>query len=370
VIQRTFLSLILLLANVPPALSQQPASSPLPSTQKPAATQTQNPPEIDSQDVVKISTNLVQVDAVVTKDGKQVTDLTADDFELFEDGKAQTITNFSYISNVSGPPVEPPAKPPAKDKTAPPIPPAVTRPQDVRRTVALVVDDLGMSVQSIADARRLTRKFINEQLAPNDLVAIIHTSGEVGALQQFTTDRRILNNAIDRLRWYPCSRAGVHVFAPLGTPETPIDAPCGGSRNINGTLQALKFIVEGMHELPGRKSVVLMSDALPIETQEPGTVTLTPGDGDLADVRTNYTEQLKRVAELAIRSSVVIYAVDTRGLAYTGITAADSTFNAMVLSPGMPPTATSRQITNTINSTLSARSMALITGRECAYCCS
>jgi len=364
VIQRTFLSLILLLANVPPALSQQPASSPLPSTQKPAATQTQNPPEIDSQDVVKISTNLVQVDAVVTKDGKQVTDLTADDFELFEDGKAQTITNFSYISNVSGPPVAPPAKPSAKDKTAPPIPPAVTRPQDVRRTVALVVDDLGMSVQSIADARRLTRKFINEQLAPNDLVAIIHTSGEVGALQQFTTDRRILNNAIDRLRWYPCSRAGVHVFAPLGTPETPIDAPCGGSRNINGTLQALKFIVEGMHELPGRKSVVLMSDALPIETQEPGTVTLTPGDGDLADVRTNYTEQLKRVAELAIRSSVVIYAVDTRGLAYTGITAADSTFNPMSGVNGRAPTSTARQITNTINSTLSARSTALIAGRE------
>jgi VWFA-related protein len=363
-IRRNLFALFVSIISLNMAVGQQ-TQQPLPLPQnKTPTTQTQNPPEIDTQDVVKISTNLVQVDAVVTKDGKQVTDLTADDFELFEDGKPQTITNFSYISNIIGPPAAPPAKLSAKDKTAPPIPPAVTRPQDVRRTVALVVDDLGMSVQSVADARRLTRKFINEQLAPNDLVAIIHTSGEVGALQQFTTDRRILNNAIDRLRWYPCSRAGVHVFAPLGTPETPIDAPCGGSRNINGTLQALKFIVEGMRELPGRKSVVLMSDTLPIETQEPGTVTLTPGDGDLADVRTNYTEQLKRVAELAIRSSVVIYAVDTRGLVYTGMTAADSTFNAMSGVNGRAPTATARQITNTINSTLSARATALIAGRE------
>jgi VWFA-related protein len=364
VIQRTFLSLILVLANLPLAFSQQPVSSPTPSPQKPAQSQTQNPAEVDSQDVVKISTNLVQVDAVVTKGDKLVTDLTADDFELFEDGKPQAITNFSYISNVTGAPAAPPAKAAAKDKIAPPVPPAVTRPQDVRRTVALVVDDLGMAFNSIADARRLTRKFINEQLAPNDLVAIIHTSGEVGSLQQFTTDRRVLNNAIDRLRWYPCSRGGAQVFTPVSTEATPGDAPCGGTRNIRGTLQALKFIVEGMRELPGRKSLVLMSDSLPIETQEPGTVNLTPGDGDLADNRTDYTAQLKKVAELAIRSSVVIYSIDTRGLAYTGITAADSMFNPMSGTMGRAPTATARQITNTINSTMSARSTAMITGRE------
>ncbi len=57
------------------------------------------PPEQDD-DVVRITTSLVQLDAVVTRDGKQVTDLKAEDFEIFEDGKAQTITNFSYISTV------------------------------------------------------------------------------------------------------------------------------------------------------------------------------------------------------------------------------------------------------------------------------
>ena len=305
------------------ATGQQPQQRPTTEPPKPATAQPQNPPEAESQDVVKITTNLVQVDAVVTKDGKQITDLKGEDFQLFEDGKPQTITEFSYISNVPTAPANVAATPPAKDKTAAPVIPPAVRPHDVRRTIALVIDDLGMSVQSISLARSQARKLINEQLQPNDLVAIIHTSGEVGALQQFTTDRRVLYNAIDRLRWYPCSRAGVHVFAPVGSPTVPWELPCGSSQNIKQTLQALRFIVEGMRDLPGRKSLVLLSDQLPVETQEPATVTLTPGDGDLADDRTNYLGQLKKVAELAIRASVVIYAVDTRGLAYTGITAAD-----------------------------------------------
>ena len=46
----------------------------------------------DPQDVVRVTTSLVQVDVVVTKDGKQVTDLKAEDFEILEDGRRQLIT--------------------------------------------------------------------------------------------------------------------------------------------------------------------------------------------------------------------------------------------------------------------------------------
>ena len=205
---RVLLTVFLIASVLCPVTAQQPQSPP-PPPQKSTTTQQQTPPDVDSQDVVRITTNLVQIDAVVTKDGKHVIDLQPEEFELFEDGHPQTITNFSYISNVPTEASTNVAKTPPpnnKDKTAPPVPPAVARPQDVRRTVALVVDDLGMSFQSVSLARSQARKFINEQLQPNDLVAIIHTSGEVGALQQFTTDRRMIYNAIDRLRWYPCSR--------------------------------------------------------------------------------------------------------------------------------------------------------------------
>ena len=357
-VQSTLLSLMLLVALLPRATGQQP-QRPTTEPSKPATTQPQNPPDVDSQDVVKITTNLVQVDAVVTKDGKQVTDLKPEDFQLFEDGKPQTITNFSYISNVSTVPSNVAVTPPGRDKNGAPVVPAAVRPHDVRRIIALVIDDLGMSFQSVAVARNQVRKFVNEQLQPNDLVAIIRTSGEVGALQQFTTDRRMLYNAIDRLRWYPCSRAGIHVFAPVGTPTTspePSELPCGGSRNIRDTLQALKFIVEGMHDLPGRKSLVLLSDQLPIETQDPGTTAVNSGADDLGnDDRTNYYGQLKKVAELAIRASVVIYTVDTRGLQYTGLTAADKvTF----------PPRQNVQPDQVLNRVMNNRSLAMTAGRE------
>src|SRR5262245_48472444 len=60
------------------------------------------PTASDKEYVVRIVVNLVQVDAVVTdKNGRPVTDLKAEDFEIFQDGRRQEITHFSYISNES-----------------------------------------------------------------------------------------------------------------------------------------------------------------------------------------------------------------------------------------------------------------------------
>src|ERR1700690_697830 len=60
--------------------------------------------------IVRVTVNLVQVDAVVTNSkGRQVTDLKAEDFEITEDGRPQKITNFSYIRL---PPPLPPRPPP------------------------------------------------------------------------------------------------------------------------------------------------------------------------------------------------------------------------------------------------------------------
>src|SRR5215216_6282949 len=60
-------------------------------------TNDQKPPKKD--DTVRISITLVQLDVTVTDDkGRAVTDLKADDFEVYEDGRPQKITNFSQIS--------------------------------------------------------------------------------------------------------------------------------------------------------------------------------------------------------------------------------------------------------------------------------
>ena len=62
-----------------------------------STTPTPTPPE-DKDDSIKISTTLIQIDVTVTdKDGNIVTDLKPEDFEVFENGKKQDITNFSFI---------------------------------------------------------------------------------------------------------------------------------------------------------------------------------------------------------------------------------------------------------------------------------
>lgn len=328
---KALLPLLLSFCVFLPALAQT-------QTTKPAAPQQPQKPADEQDDVVKITTNLVQVDAVVTKDGKLVKDLTADDFEIYEDGKKQTITSFAYISNV---PANTPqqliaTKPKPGDVPPPPRP---INPNDPHRTIALVVDDLGISAESMGSVRKQLRKFVNEQMQPNDLVAIIRTGGEMGALQQFTNDKRILSRAVDQLHWNMCNRVGVTVLPQLGSFSS--QALCGRNSMVT-TIKSLRFILDAMGYLPGRKSMVFMSDHLPVEDQDelnflrdmrggfrddaiknssPASNANETSDRDL-DAR-NYSAALHKIAEKAIRSSVVIYSVDTAGLQTTGLTAAD-----------------------------------------------
>ncbi|HEX5706581.1 MAG TPA: VWA domain-containing protein, partial [Pyrinomonadaceae bacterium] len=215
-------------APSPTASTQQPppAQENRPSTQSPA--QDAQTVAGDDDDVVRITSNLVQLDVVVKDDkGNLVTDLTPEDFELYEDGKRQPITNFSFVSTESGA-----ARPAARvraDRTAPPVPPARLRPEQVRRTIALVVNDLGTSFESMYHVRRALKKFVEEEVQPGDLVAVVRASAGMGALQQFTSDKRVLLAAIEQVRWSPLGNsAGVSAFAPVGAdPSVQADRQMG-----------------------------------------------------------------------------------------------------------------------------------------------
>jgi VWFA-related protein len=317
-----------------------------PAQESPQATPQQTPtpaPQTEAdEEVVRITSNLVQFDAVVVdKQGRPVNDLGPEDFEVTLGGERQQITNFSYVSNVAEPAAAErasEAKRPA-ERDAPPVPPARLRPGQVRRTIALVVDDLGASFESTAHIRRALKKYVDEQMQPNDLVAVIRTSAGMGALQQFTSDKRQLHAAIERVRWYPSGRSGVGVFQPLegkqqsaadvrrqagrdspGDDEDDERGPKGGGVDefreevfAVGTLGALNFIVKGMKELPGRKSIVMFSEGFSIYRRD-----------DMGQ-STRLIEGMRRLSDLANRASVRIYTIDARGLQVLGLTAADDT---------------------------------------------
>jgi len=314
------LAAVLLVQTASVSFSQQPPT-PAPKSQRPT------PQKAEDADVVRITTNLVQVDAVVTdKNGKVVTDLKPNEVEIYEDGHKQKITNFSYYVADSNPTARDEKQVATKpDKNTPFIPPTVLKLEDVRRTIALVVDDLGLSFESTYYVRQALKKFVDQQMQSGDLVAIIRTSGGMGALQQFTSDKRQLYAAIDRLKYNAIGRGGVSAFAPIESSNINNSAAADDLNTAQedfdqfredifavGTLGALNYVIRGLRELPGRKSILLLSDGIKIFNRD------DPGRSD------RVLAGLQRLTDLANRASVVIYTMDARGLQTLGITAADN----------------------------------------------
>jgi len=311
-------AIIPVVSSQTPTIPQQAPTPPTPVASPSPATQTLPAAE----DVVRITTNLVQVDAVVTdKNGKPVTDLGPDEVRIFEDGHAQKITNFSFILAQSSPtPLTAKAAP--NDKFLGPVPTTALHPEQVRRTIALVVDDLGLSFESTYYVRRALKKFVDEQMQPTDLVAIIRTSSGIGALQQFTSDKRQLYAAIERVRWYMSGRSGVASFAPMDSNAGQNDQVGSAAEDLDafredlfsvGTLGAVSYVVRGLKDLPGRKSILLISDGFRIYSR----------DDPNRNFRTLYA--LRRLIDEAGRASVVIYTMNATGLPTLMLSAADAT---------------------------------------------
>lgn len=287
------------------------------------------------EEVVVISTNLVQVDVVITdREGRHVTDLKPGDFEIYENKKKQQITNFSYIAT-GGQPSDPSS---GKTDAQPANPPS----SQMRRTLAIVVDDLGISFESLPFVRDALNKFVDEQMQPDDQVAIFLTSKSVSSLQQFTSDKNRLRAAIASIRFYPGGHGGLSAFeqpsmqlkdatesSELMNKSAAIIADVEAARAANytvGTFGTLDFIIQGLGELPGRKAMMIYAESFRLFTSRGRNVQLL--------------EYLKRITDRANRASTVIYTIDASGLNQLNATAADKvlglsyTFDPKILLSG------------------------------------
>src|SRR2546423_649944 len=112
-----------------------------------------------------IDVSIVNLDVIVTDSkGNHVLGLTASDFEVFEDGKPQAISNFAQY--VSGP------KATVTSSTAGVSLPPSEAPQRERRTIAIFIEDFhlpGFRVTAIFDA---LKKTLHEVVAPGDAILI------------------------------------------------------------------------------------------------------------------------------------------------------------------------------------------------------
>jgi VWFA-related protein len=309
---KTFVSLMFISLFAYAGHSQQPAAG---------------PPVAD--EVVKITSKLVQLDVVVTDgSGRQVTDLTANDFEILEDGKPQKITHLSYVSTGSG-------NKRSGDGATPGGPAGLRAGTPIRvggrsgtgRLITFVVDDGNClaSQSGMMASREALEKFVNEQMLPDDRVAIYQTRSGSSLFQQYTSDKALLLRAAKKIRWYPpigpCATADGSYYA-AAKPNTFDKAAPGGAtvqiesdaerktrestedfsrkNQVVGTIGVLRYVIRGLEQAGGRKIVFFMSDGMPMLTRE--------GRRNQAD------EVLRDVTDLANRSSVVFNTIDVRGL--------------------------------------------------------
>jgi len=273
---------------------------------------------------VRLKTELVQLRlAVADRAGKLVDNLKQDDFELVENGQPQSVSFFS-VERVG------------KASTAPDLalkaapekgPDAGARAGLGTRSVVLFVDTLHLGPESLIRAKRHLKQFIDEQITGQDVVAIVTTSASLGILQQFSSDKKILKYAIDKISFFASERTlftpylasrvlgedprAINVATRIVAAEEMMPAPPIGyvhakAAEILGfetykrkaTLSTLQAVSERLAQMPGQRIVAVISDGFTLFE-----------DGASAD-----NEGLRRVTSQASRSGVVIYSFEAEGL--------------------------------------------------------
>src|SRR5438309_7338028 len=201
-------------------LSAQTPATPTPPQEAPAKTDSTAKPlqaqaagqneEVSSHDTpttFKVRVNLVLVRVVVRDaQGKVVSNLKKEDFQLYDNRKLQTISSFSLetpekrtASAVASTAVENSSSSAdvAEGK-------AVVLPQ---RFVSMVFDDVHLSMADAVFVRDSATRFFGA-LAASDRVSLSTTSGQL--TQEFTDDREKLSKALLGILPHPLTGQGLH----------------------------------------------------------------------------------------------------------------------------------------------------------------
>jgi VWFA-related protein len=308
------------------AQAQNPQQSPKPKE------------ETVPEDVVRITTSLVQTDVVVTdKNDQVIPDLKLEDFKVYENGKRQDLEFMGFVSadsvprtegtiNVAGQPLEPDV---ARNLSQ----------RDLRRVFAFVIDDLTIPYEDVVNVRKLLNDFVNDKMRDGDLVAIIRVTGGKGLLQQFTSDKQLLRRAVAEITTTMNAYSAFHNLdpiagintrqmpgpdsnAPLSPPasnrDTDVDSSAEGVTRGLRSLFALSTagdVMNGMKSLPGRKSLVLVSGGLPLIEASQNQVKINGVPTNIADTRSMYTNVsylLRQLTDRASRAGVVINTLNIR----------------------------------------------------------
>jgi VWFA-related protein len=242
---------------------------------------------------IKVAVEEVRLDAVVLDSNwKPITDLTADDFEIIQDKVPQKVLSSVYLTNQETKDAGSWLPGSKRVRKAPQIPSVLDR-NNVNRIMVFVVDDFSMSFEQLYFARMGLQRFVERQMKPGDMVAILRTICGSSAISMFSSDKRDLEAKIDNLRQYANSDQYAEIF--------------------DRQLQMLRYGIGALRDMPGRKAIMLISAQPNIKKEIYRSVAAMFAGKDI-DYLGMYSTALNRLADEALRAKVVVHTMDIHGL--------------------------------------------------------
>jgi VWFA-related protein len=288
-----------------------------------------------------VETDLMEVRTVVTdRNGQMVTGLKKEDFELFVNNTPQNIDHFS-VSSLDPELLRQALEGSAEHDTG--ITPTIEKDRTARlelarerlreppaRTTLLFVDNVHLSLASLNQVKKALRHFVNDQMTDSDLVALAN-SHSLGVVQQFTRDRRLLQYAVEQMRYGRTGQesaitprlaidvinndlTSIQLGVDILRAEENIPCPCSyllmslrdkayrilsdASYSRENTLAILEVFIDQMIDLPGQRMIVLFSDGF----------TMYDPSGELRN------DQIQAAINRAANSGVAVYSINAEGV--------------------------------------------------------
>jgi VWFA-related protein len=265
-------------------------------------------PQQQEEYTFHVQAELVLVNATVKdKNGNFVRDLKPENFTILEDNKPQKVSSFD-IENIDAVANQNLAQ--AKALLGAPAPVGSTNAKTLvanspdqfkdRRLIVLFFDLSAMEPDEIDHAVTSAKHYVDTQMAPADLVAIVSLGSSLLVNQDFTSDHELLKKQLQAFgegtgQGFEEGTTGTTEGTPdTGQPFTADDTEYN-IFNTDRRLEALRSVAEKLSHLQQKKSLIYFSsgmDRTGIENQS----------------------ELRATVNAAVRSNMAIYTMDLRGL--------------------------------------------------------
>ena len=247
------------------------------------------------------TTSVVVVNAtVLDRNGRPVENLTKDDFEVFEDGKLQKLqaVDYQHLNDAVLPArtLRDAAQPAPLPN--PPATSATTKYRD-RRLIVMLFDFSSMQPAEQIRAKDAAVKFLSSQMTASDTVSIMTFGTELKTLVDFTSDRDLLIDTINKFRIGESSEnasvADEGADSQDQSGQFVADETEFNIFNSDLKLAALEDAARKLAQYPEKKALIYISSGI----QKNGV---------------DNQSQLQATVNTAVRANVAFYPIDARGL--------------------------------------------------------